>query len=111
MKSILISLLLSFVGMPTLVLAQEKKEPAPKMVEFHMALLKRGPKWSEKGMSPEVEKGHLAHVLSLLDTGKAVIAGPLADDGDLVGIYIRAPSPRKRRSRGPIATRLCWPAI
>jgi len=99
MKSILISLLLSFVGMPTLVLAQEKKEPAPKMVEFHMALLKRGPKWSEKGMSPEVEKGHLNHVISLLDTGKAVIAGPLADDGDLVGIYIlRAKSAEEAKS-------------
>ncbi len=38
MKSILITLFLSFVAMPTLIQAQEKKEPAPKMVEFHMAL-------------------------------------------------------------------------
>lgn len=99
MKRILITLLLTFVSMPILVLAQEKKEPAAKMVEFHMALLKRGPKWSEKGMSPEVEKGHLNHVMSLLDTGKAVIAGPLADDGDLVGIYIlRAKSAEEAKS-------------
>ena len=64
-----------------------------------MALLKRGPKWSAKGMSPEVEKGHVNHVMSLLDTGKAVIAGPLADDGDLVGIYIlRAKSAEEAKS-------------
>ena len=99
MKRILIALFLSFLAMPTLILAQEKKEPAPKMVEFHMALLKRGPKWSTKGMSPEVEKGHVAHVVSLLETGKAVIAGPLADDGDLVGIYIlRAKSAEEAKS-------------
>jgi uncharacterized protein YciI len=88
MKRILITLLLSLVALPTLILAQEKKEPEPKMVEFHMALMKRGPKWSGKGMSPEVQQGHMTHVLSLLDTGKAVIAGPMGDEGDLVGIYI-----------------------
>ena len=101
MKKILLvtALLFSLVAIPTFTLAQEKKEPAPKMVEFHMALLKRGPKWSAKGMSPEVEKRHLAHVVSLLDTGKAVIAGPLADDGDLVGIYIlRARSTEEAKS-------------
>jgi len=99
MKRILITLFLSFVAMPILMQAQEKKEPAPKMVEFHMALLKRGPKWSTTGMSPEVEKGHVAHVVSLLDSGKAVIAGPLADDGDLVGIYIlRAKSAGEAKS-------------
>jgi uncharacterized protein YciI len=99
MKRILITLFLSFLAMTTFILAQEKKEPAPKMVEFHMALLKRGPKWSAKGMSPEVEKGHIAHVVSLLETGKAVIAGPLADDGDLVGIYIlRAKSAEEAKS-------------
>jgi uncharacterized protein YciI len=89
MKIILLVIaLFSAVAMPTHSLAQEKKEPAPKMVQFHMALLKRGPKWSGKGMSPEVQKAHMAHVISLLDSGKAVIAGPMGDEGDLVGIYI-----------------------
>jgi uncharacterized protein YciI len=78
---------------------QDEKEPQPKMVEFHMALLKRGPKWSAKGMSPEVQKGHMTHVLSLLESGKAVIAGPMGDEGDLVGIYIlRAKSAAEARS-------------
>ena len=93
------TLVLTVLAMATIPRAQEKKEPAPKMVEFHMALLKRGPKWSSKGMSPEVEKGHVNHVISMLDTGKAVIAGPLADGGDLVGIYIlRAKSAAEAKS-------------
>ncbi|MEK6281346.1 MAG: YciI family protein [Acidobacteriota bacterium] len=88
MKKILIALVLSFLALPAITRAQEKKEPEHKMIEFHMALLKRGPKWSNKGMSPEVQEGHMTHVLSLLDSGRAVIAGPMGDEGDLVGIYI-----------------------
>ncbi len=86
--TLIIALFFSSIVIPTFALAQEKKDPAPKMVQFHMALLKRGPKWSAKGMIPEVEKGHVTHIMSLLDTGKAVIAGPIAESGDLVGIYI-----------------------
>ena len=51
----------------------------PKMVQFHMALLKKGPKWTE-AETPETKQilqQHLAHVLSLLDSGKAIIAGPV----------------------------------
>jgi uncharacterized protein YciI len=83
-----IPIILCCVVQQTIVQAQEKKELAHKMTEFHMALLKRGPKWSPKGMSEEVRKGHMNHVFSLLDSGKAVIAGPMGDEGDLVGIYI-----------------------
>lgn len=84
----IIAVMFSLVALPSTAQAQENKEPAPKMTEFHMALLKRGPKWSAKGMSAEVQKGHMTHVLSLLDSGKAVIAGPMGDEGDLVGIYV-----------------------
>src|SRR5688572_30300539 len=76
MKKILVALVFCFVALPAITWAQEKKAPENKMTEFHMALLKRGPKWSEKGMSAEIQKGHMAHVLALLDSGKAVIAGP-----------------------------------
>src|SRR6266850_814687 len=68
---------------------QEKQQPPQfKMVEFHMALLKRGPKWSASGMTKEVQSAHVANVMSLLDSGKAIIAGPLGDKGDIIGIYI-----------------------
>ena len=41
----------------------------------------------------------MTHVLSLLDSGKAVIAGPMADESDLVGIYIlRAKSAEEAKS-------------
>jgi uncharacterized protein YciI len=79
---------LSFVMVPTPGRAQEKQPPQFKMVEFHMALLKRGPKWSASGMTEEVKSAHVANVMSLLDSGKAIIAGPLGDKGDIVGIYI-----------------------
>jgi uncharacterized protein YciI len=71
------------------MMAQQKKE-APKMVQFQMALLKKGPKWDA---TAEQERGqvlqrHFANVMSLLDTGRAVIAGPMADDTDLAGIFV-----------------------
>ena len=82
-------LVLSLATAPATARAQEKpKQPESKMVEFHMALLKRGPKFSASGMSKEVQQAHIANAMSLLESGKAIIAGPLGDDGDIVGIYI-----------------------
>ena len=80
---------LSLATAPVLVRAQEKQQqPQFKLVEFHMALLKRGPKWSATGMTKEVQSAHLANVMSLLESGKAIIAGPLGDEGDILGIYV-----------------------
>ncbi len=80
---------LSFVAAPAIARAQEKQQqPQFKMVEFHMALLKRGPKWSASGMTKEVQSAHVANVMSLLESGKAIIAGPLGDEGDIIGIYV-----------------------
>jgi len=78
--------------------AQEKKEPQHKLVEFHMALLKRGPKYSASGMSKDLQSAHIANVMSLLESGKAVIAGPLGDNGDIAGIFVlRAKSAEEAR--------------
>ncbi|MFN2533593.1 MAG: hypothetical protein ABR555_20120, partial [Pyrinomonadaceae bacterium] len=69
---------LSFVAAPAAVRTQEKQPPPQfKMVEFHMALLKRGPQWSASGMTKEVQAAHVAYVMSLLDSGRAIISGPL----------------------------------
>lgn len=73
-----------------LTLAQEKKEPQSKLVQFQMALLKKGPKWTG-AQTPETQRilhQHLVNVLALLDSGKAVVAGPFGDDTDLAGIFI-----------------------
>ena len=46
------------------VLAQQKPEPEHKLVEFHMALLKHGPKWTAAkaltASDPAVQAGRLA---------------------------------------------------
>jgi uncharacterized protein YciI len=79
----------SLIAIP-LTLAQQKEDPKFKLVQFQMALLKKGPKWTG-AQTPETQRilqQHLANVLSMLDSGKAVIAGPLGDDTDLAGIFI-----------------------
>lgn len=76
------------------VVAQEKqetkKEPDFQMIEFHMALLKRGPKWTatENAETRRLQEQHLEYVTSLLDSGKAIIAGPLTDGGEVSGVFV-----------------------
>ena len=76
------------------VLSQEKqetkKEPAHKLVQFHMALLKRGPKWTgaDNAETKRSHQQHVEYVTSLLDSGKAIIAGPLTDGGEIEGVFV-----------------------
>ena len=90
--SLLIGLIL--LACPVLALSQQKPEAkpnaAPKMVEFHMALLKRGPKWTatENPDTTRLHQQHVAYVMSLLDSGKAIIAGPFTDGGEIDGIFV-----------------------
>ncbi len=94
-----IALLLTLVIMlcGTVVIAQEQEsaqkkqaEPEHKLLEFQMALMKRGPKWSTDPQrdAPEMQKKHHAYVKSLLESGKMMIAGAVKDDNELVAIYI-----------------------
>ena len=76
-------------------LSQQKQEPAHKLIEFHMALLKRGPKWNnaKTAETQRVNQQHTDYVISLLESGKAVLAGPFTDGGEINGVFIfRAPS-------------------
>lgn len=69
---------------------EPKNDPAHKMIEFHMALLKHGPKWTA-AESPETKRLHQEHVdyvMSLLDSGKAIIAGPFTDGGEIDGAFV-----------------------
>lgn len=64
-----------------------------------MALLKRGPKWIATGMKKSLRSKHLSYVRSLLESGQAVIAGPLGDEGEIAGIYVlRAKSAEEARA-------------
>jgi uncharacterized protein YciI len=70
--------------------AQQNEEPKSKMIQFHMALLRKGPRWdatNEQERAPILQQ-HILSVVSLLDSGKAAITGPLVDDTDLAGIFI-----------------------
>lgn len=80
------------------VQAQEKL-PEHKMLEFHMALLKRGPAYNPAGMAKDLQTQHIANVMTMLESGKAVIAGPLGDEGDIAGVLIfRAKSAEEART-------------
>lgn len=70
-----------------------------------MALLRRGPNWQSTDTKstgvptsgPISEHGRYA--ISLLESGKAVIAGPFQDDSDILGVYIlRASSAGEAKS-------------
>ena len=94
MKSLLTAIVLVVLSLP-LVLAQEQKpetktEAAHKLIEFHMALLKHGPKWTatENDETKRVHQQHVEYVISLLNAGKAIIAGPFTDGGEITGVYV-----------------------
>ena len=69
---------------------QTKTDPAHKLVEFHMGLLKRGPKWTaeQNAETKRLLETHVEYVTSLLDSGKVVIAGPLTDNGEIGGVFV-----------------------
>src|SRR5262245_34792095 len=70
--------------------SQQQQTPESKLVQFQMALYKR-PAQSDpnKATPPQaLREKHVAYVKSLLESGKAVIAGPLAEDGEIRGVAI-----------------------
>ncbi len=86
------------LAISALVVGQERKPDEHKLIQFHMALLKQGPNYKAEGMSKDLQAQHIGNVLSLLASGKAVIAGPFADDSDIAGIIIfRARSAEEAR--------------
>jgi uncharacterized protein len=88
MKLRILSAIASALLLATTALAQPKQEN--KLVQFQMAILKKGPKWAttKEAERNAILKEHVVNVMSLLNTGKAVIAGPFADDTDLAGIFV-----------------------
>lgn len=70
--------------------AQEKPAPEFKLVEFHMALFKSGPQWTAENTAQkkEVMAQHVTYFKSLIDSGQAVIGGPLTDKSEILGLYV-----------------------
>ncbi len=94
-----IALLLTLVIMlcGTVVIAQEQEsaqkkqaEPEHKLLEFQMALMKRGPKWTATPAqdAPEIQKKHVGYVQSMFESGRMMIAGRIGGDDELVAVYI-----------------------
>ena len=69
---------------------QQAASPESKLIEFQMAILKRGPKWSPNPGkdAPAIQQQHVDYVQSLLKSGQAMIAGAIKDESNLVGVYI-----------------------
>ena len=89
MKTRVPAILLMLATLSTLGLAQQKAAPQFKLVQFYLALIKKGPKWTaDENANKQLHEQHFAYVLSLLDSGKAVAAGPITDKGDILGIFI-----------------------
>jgi len=76
----------------SLTQAQQKEEPKEglKLVQFQLAILKMGPKWDATKEEDRngILKQHLGNVVAMLDSGKAVIAGPFGDHTGTAGIFI-----------------------
>jgi uncharacterized protein YciI len=77
-----------FVLLTTSVLAQQND--GHKMVQFQMAILKKGPQWDsiKEADRNAILKQHLGNVIEMLGSGRAVVAGPFGDHSDLGGIFI-----------------------
>ncbi|HSK62592.1 MAG TPA: YciI family protein, partial [Pyrinomonadaceae bacterium] len=68
---------------------QKQAEPQHKLLQFQMALLKRGPKATPADWeTSSLRQQHVAYVHSLIAAGKAMIAGRIIDDAVLRGVLI-----------------------
>lgn len=81
----------------TVVLAQEDKKapdtpktPESKLIQFQLALMKRGPTWSNEPSREraEMRQRHLTHLRSMLEANKLMIAGAIRDDNELIEVHI-----------------------
>ena len=89
-KSILTLAVAGFLISASVAAAQQKEEPKSKLVQFQMAIMKKGPKWdsTKVGERNSILQQHIGNVVTLLDSGRAIIAGPFTDDTEIAGIFI-----------------------
>ena len=92
MRKILLGCLLVILlpAIPAFAQTERPQPPEFKLVQFHMALLKRGPKWTGNATadSASLETAQRDYAVSLMQSGKAVIVGRLTDDGEIRGVYV-----------------------
>ena len=91
----IVSLLLAF----SVSYGQQKEDL--KLVQFQMAILKVGPKWdaTKEEDRNSILTQHRSSVISMLNSGKAVIAGPFGDDTCIAGILVlRSTAPEEAKT-------------
>jgi uncharacterized protein YciI len=88
--SVVLLIIASCLVAAQLTLARQNEVPKSKLVQFQMALLKKGPKWDVTATPQrnQILQQHVANVQSMLADGRAVLTGPMGDDTDLAGIFI-----------------------
>jgi len=86
-----LSLLLAIApGAAILGAAQKPSEAKYEMTTDYLVLLYRGPN-STGEVTPEaqrIQEAHMANIGRMADEGKLILAGPMADDGKLRGIFV-----------------------
>src|SRR5271157_4128391 len=86
-----LSLLLATApGAATWAVAQKPSEAKYEMTTYYLVLLYRGPN-STGGNTPEaqqIQSAHMANIGRMADEGKLIMAGPMAEDGKLRGIFV-----------------------
>jgi uncharacterized protein YciI len=60
------------------------------MTTYHLVLLRKGPSWTGEStpQTRKIQEGHMANIHKMAATGKLTVAGPIAGDHDLRGIFI-----------------------
>ena len=89
-KSILRLAVAAFLISASVAAAQQEEEPKSKLVQFQMAIMKKGPKWDSTKAEERnsILQQHIGNVVTLLDSGRAIIAGPFTDNTEIAGIFI-----------------------
>lgn len=93
MKKLLVtfSALLAMVpGTPALSAAEKPSEAHYEMATYYLVLLYRGPN-STGEQTPEtqrIQEAHMANIGRMADEGKLIMAGPMAEDEKLRGIFV-----------------------
>jgi uncharacterized protein YciI len=81
--------------------AQEKNgNPGDTMKTYYLVLLKKGAhRDQDSATAAGIQAAHLANINRLYKEGKLDLAGPLPDDGDLLGIFVLNVGSREEAER------------
>jgi uncharacterized protein YciI/uncharacterized damage-inducible protein DinB len=67
-----------------------KEPPQFDLDTYQFAMLKKGPKWTPESTpeTQQIQAGHMGNIQKMARLGKLMAAGPMADNGDLRGLFI-----------------------